>query len=342
MKLITFLVPAYNAELYLDKCIASLVTAGDSAEIIIVDDGSKDNTPALADAWQEKYPSIVRVVHQENGGHGEGINVGIKLATGLYFKVVDADDWLDQDSLMKLIGHILEMKSKENLADVIFTQFVFDQVSKNVQKVEGYDNVFKIKNEVHEWKDIKFWRTSQILMIHSITFRTEMLKQANFTLPKHRFYEDNVYVYLAVYYVKKIVYYPLPLYHYYVGREGQSINIDVLAERYQQQIDNMEQIALAYSYSDIKKLPRKQKKTMIHLLVLYAALTLNDISIKNTKETYKHFKVYARKFKKENPSLYYKLNFRTPYIIANLLIRPIRTLATRIGYKIVYKLTKWG
>ena len=95
MKLITFTVPCYNSAAYMDHCIETLLTAGEDAEIILVDDGSKDDTGKIADAYAEKYPTIVRVIHQENGGHGEGVNQGIRNATGVYFKVVDSDDWLD-------------------------------------------------------------------------------------------------------------------------------------------------------------------------------------------------------------------------------------------------------
>ena len=95
MKLITFTVPCYNSAAYMDHCIETLLPAGEEAEIILVDDGSKDDTGKIADAYAEKYPTIVRVIHQENGGHGEGVNQGIRNATGMYFKVVDSDDWLD-------------------------------------------------------------------------------------------------------------------------------------------------------------------------------------------------------------------------------------------------------
>ena len=85
MKLITFAVPCYNSADYMDRCVESLLPAGPEAEIILVDDGSKDDTGKIADAYAEKYPDIVRVIHQKNGGHGEGVNQGIRNANGLYY-----------------------------------------------------------------------------------------------------------------------------------------------------------------------------------------------------------------------------------------------------------------
>lgn len=95
MKYITFAVPCYNSESYMDRCIETLLTGGKLVEIVLVDDGSSDATAEIADRYQEKYPDIIKVVHQPNSGHGEGVNQGLRHATGKYFKVVDSDDWLD-------------------------------------------------------------------------------------------------------------------------------------------------------------------------------------------------------------------------------------------------------
>ena len=92
MKLLTFAIPCYNSEAYMEKCIESLLPGGDDVEILIVDDGSHDRTAEIADAYEKKYLGIIRAIHQENGGHGEAVNTGIRNATGLYFKVVDSDD----------------------------------------------------------------------------------------------------------------------------------------------------------------------------------------------------------------------------------------------------------
>lgn len=101
MKLLSVAIPCYNSEAYMSKCINSLLIGGEEVEIIIVDDGSSDRTAEIADDYAEKYPTIVKAIHQENGGHGQAVNTGIKNATGLYFKVVDSDDWVNQDATMR-------------------------------------------------------------------------------------------------------------------------------------------------------------------------------------------------------------------------------------------------
>ena len=99
MKLLSIAIPCYNSQDYMEKCIESLLVGGEEVEILVVDDGSSDRTAEIADAYAAKYPTIVKAIHQENGGHGEAVNAGIRNATGLYFKVVDSDDWVNRRSL---------------------------------------------------------------------------------------------------------------------------------------------------------------------------------------------------------------------------------------------------
>ena len=99
MKLLSIAIPCYNSEAYMRNCIESLLPGGDEVEILIVDDGSvKDNTAQIADEYEARYPGICRAIHQENGGHGEAVNAGLRAATGIYFKVVDSDDWVNAEA----------------------------------------------------------------------------------------------------------------------------------------------------------------------------------------------------------------------------------------------------
>ena len=99
MKYITFAVPCYNSENYMRRCVDSLLIGGKDVEIILIDDGSSDRTAQIADEYEIEYPDIVRVVHKENGG--SGVNKGLELANGIYYKVVDSDDWFDKESYQK-------------------------------------------------------------------------------------------------------------------------------------------------------------------------------------------------------------------------------------------------
>ncbi|MDR0350979.1 MAG: glycosyltransferase, partial [Coriobacteriales bacterium] len=127
-KLISFAVPCYNAAAYMDHCVTSILTGAkdflDQIEVIIVDDGSNaDDTAEKADAWQQRHPDVIKVIHQENGGHGEAVNTGLAHAQGRYFKVVDSDDWLDEESLTLVLVR-LKWLAASNL-DLLVTNYVY-------------------------------------------------------------------------------------------------------------------------------------------------------------------------------------------------------------------------
>ena len=136
MKLLTFAIPCYNSESYMRHCIESILPGGEDVEILIVDDGStKDNTAAIADEYQEKYPTIVRAIHQENGGHGEAVNAGIRNATGLYFKVVDSDDWVDADAYKKILDKLRELAGSDTTLDMLLANYVYEKEGAKHKKV---------------------------------------------------------------------------------------------------------------------------------------------------------------------------------------------------------------
>lgn len=112
MKYISFAIPCYNSEEYMDKAIESILKGGEDVEIIIVNDGSKDRTSEIAKRYEREYPTIVKAVDKENGGHGDAVNTGLEHATGLYFKVVDSDDWVDEASLKRFWIHCMSWLRK--------------------------------------------------------------------------------------------------------------------------------------------------------------------------------------------------------------------------------------
>ena len=138
MKYISFAIPCYNSEEYMEKAINSILKGGEDVEIIIVNDGSSDNTYEIAKRYEAEYPTIVKAVNKENGGHGSAVNEGLKHATGLYYKVVDSDDWVDESSLMKILEVLHELVEKQTLVDMLVSNYVYEKVGAKHKKVIHY------------------------------------------------------------------------------------------------------------------------------------------------------------------------------------------------------------
>lgn len=236
MKTVSFAVPCYNSADYMDACIESILVAGDDIEIIIVNDGStKDNTAEKADEWCKKYPDIIQAIHKENGGHGSAVNTGLQAASGLYFKVVDSDDWLDQAALEQVMRYARRQTELPDPTDLIVSNYVYEKVYEDKRTPINYRNVFPVEQEF-TWDDIGTFSPSQYLLMHSAMYRTELLKDIELELPHHCFYVDNIFVYVPLPVVQSLYYCDVDLYRYFIGREDQSVNESVMLSRIDQQI----------------------------------------------------------------------------------------------------------
>jgi glycosyltransferase involved in cell wall biosynthesis len=220
----------------MDACIESLLPCGEDIEIIIVDDGStKDETAAKADEWAARHPRVIKAIHQENGGHGAAVNAGLAAATGQYFKVVDSDDWLDARSMEEVMAYLRRQNGRTEATDLVIANYVYEKVHEGKSIVMGYRNVFPQGREFG-WQDIGRFGQSQYLLMHAAIYRTALLKQSGLVLPTHCFYVDNIFVYVPLPQVKSIYYCDVPLYRYFIGREGQSVNEGVMISRIDQQL----------------------------------------------------------------------------------------------------------
>lgn len=265
MKYISFAIPCYNSESYMEKAINSILAAGEDVEILIVNDGSKDRTEEIGREYEEKYPSIVKLINKENGGHGDAVNYGLQHATGKYFKVVDSDDWVDYDSLMKILGAVKEFVENESEVDMVVSNYVYEKVGMEHKKVIHYRNVLP-QNQIFRWDDIGNFHLDQYILMHSVIYRTEMLKLCQLKLPKHTFYVDNIYVYYPLPHVRTLYYIDTDFYRYYIGREDQSVNEKIMISRIDQQIYVTKSMISMY---ELRLIPSKKlRKYMINYLAI--------------------------------------------------------------------------
>ena len=260
MKLLSVAIPCYNSEAYMRKCIESLLTGGEEVEIIIVDDGStKDRTPEIADEYAEKYPTIIKAVHKENGGHGSAVNTGIENATGIYFKVVDSDDWVDQDAYAKILEKLREFKNEDEQLDMLVSNYVYEKEGEKHKKVMQYRKILP-KHTIFSWEDCHHFGKAHYILMHSVIFRTNLLKECGLKLPEHTFYVDNLYIFEPLPYVKRMYYLDVDFYRYYIGRADQSVNESVMISRIDQQL-RVNNIMIDYLI--------KNKKIIVHNDRLY-------------------------------------------------------------------------
>ena len=234
MKLLTFAIPCYNSEAYMEKCIESILPGGEDVEILIVDDGSKDRTAEIADRYEREYPTICRAIHQENGGHGEAVNAGIRNATGLYFKVVDSDDWVDQEAYMQILNKLRELAGGETQLDMLLANYVYEKEGAKHKKVMRQAGV--PTDRLFTWSDVRHFHKGHYILMHSVIYRTKLLRECGLELPKNTFYVDNIYVYKPLPNVRTMYYMDVDFYRYFIGRDDQSVNEKVMISRIDQQI----------------------------------------------------------------------------------------------------------
>ena len=334
MKLLSVAIPCYNSENYMRHCIDSLLVGGDEVEIIIVDDGStKDRTAQIADEYERKYPDICRAIHQENGGHGEAVNTGLRNATGIFYKVVDSDDWVDEEAFHEVLSTLRRFVYGNQTLDMLISNFVYEKEGAKRKKVMNYNTALP-KNEVITWSDVKLFMLGQYILMHSVIYRTELLRECGLELPKHTFYVDNIFVYQPLPHVKTMYYLDVNFYRYYIGREDQSVNESVMIGRIAQQIRVTK---LMLDYYDVTKI---QNRKLRHYMIQYLEIMMVVSSIlairSGTEENLAKKKELWQYLRQSNFALFMRLRWGFLGQGMNLPGKGGRQL-TIAGYKITRK-----
>lgn len=324
MKLISFVIPCFNSEDYMEHAINSILVGGDNIEIIIVNDGSSDNTLKIARIYEKKYPNIIKVIDKKNGGHGSGVNAGLEVATGKYFKIVDSDDWVDEDSLKKVITTL-----KDITPDMLIVNYVYEKMGS--AKEINYRHILP-ENKIFTWDETKKFKISTYLLMHSIIYKTSILKKINLKLPEHTFYVDNIFVYYPLPHIKKMYYLNIPFYRYFIGRDNQSVNQSVMIKRVDQQIRVTKTMIDFFNPEDFKN--PKLCEYLIHYLDIMMGVSTILLALDGTKES---------KLKKEE--LWKYLNKKYPNLKKQFKIANITNLPRFIsvpGYLLAQKIYKFN
>lgn len=274
-KIMSIIVPCYNSAEYLKRCVDSLVTQLDRVELILVDDGSSDETGAMLDAYQKDHPDVI-VIHEENAGHGGAINNGLTKATGKYVKIVDSDDWLDQAAYQQVLDYLESIPE----IDLLLCNYVYDKPALSRQRVIKFPHL--PVGRTFSWEEVKL-RMGQYFMLHSVIYNRRVLDRSGVKLPVKVSYDDNIFVFEPMIYVQTMRYLPVNLYHYFIGRDDQSVNEKVMLRKIDQQIMINKQLIVFYASQVNKRAP--YAKYMKYFLEAVTGVT-SVILIRGKKKEY--------------------------------------------------------
>lgn len=297
-KILTISIAAYNVEQYLSQTLDSLLIKNmNLLEVLIINDGSKDDTLKIAKEYEEKYPDAIKVIDKENGGYGSTINEGIKYATGKYFKQLDGDDWYQKENLNE-ICEILK-KCEE---DVVYTPYI-----KHFEKDdnETIKNIFEGENLKRYTIEEAITKFSGIVEMHSLMYKTELLRSNNIKIEEHCFYTDTEFAIYPLLYAKDIIALNKPIYIYRIGREGQSMSIEGKKKHYKDHIKVGQNILNKYKTIDFKDNNNLEKYIKDFLIKFLSSGIVNYFLLfKPTKEMYNEIQKYEEYIKNIDEEIY--------------------------------------
>lgn len=305
-KVLTITVPSYNVEKFLENTLNSFVDERvlNDIEVLIIDDGSKDNTAKIGKQYEEKYPETFRVISKENGGHGSTINRGIQEATGKYFKVVDGDDWVDEDGFAELIHRL-----KDCDIDYVFTNYYEVNDGTGELTPVTFSGIEKEKELLFE----KIANETRISM-HALVIKTEILKKNEIRLDEHCFYVDVEYILYPIPYVNSVIYFDIYVYMYRLAQMNQSVSILGYQKHMQNHIDVILHI-LDY-INEYKKQKNYDKLKDMYMSERIADMINNQVDIfvsfpLKDKEMKQKFKDFDQSVKQRNDYVYKKAGTRS-------------------------------
>lgn len=336
--LVTFVVPCYNSAEYMRRSIDSLLTASRLCEILLINDGSTDSTSKIAHEYASRYKQVI-ALDQENSNWGGVVNRGLKEARGLYFKVVDSDDHLDEHALRRVLDTLALAVEADTAPDLLVTNYVYDRVTDHSKHAITYRKLFPA-GRVFEWHDMGEPGIDQFIMVHASWYRTQVLRDSGLTLPTGVSYMDSLLVLHPLPFVEKLFYLDVDCYHYLIGREGQSVEIEVVKRQIDQQllasklaIDDADYTAL---YAEE---PNRALLMMGYVSCMMSVSTIYLFKIGTPEALEKNRQLWAY-MREKNPTLYDNVKWSWAGR-ANRKTLPGRLIA-RFGYTFAQRIFKFA
>ena len=304
MKLLSIVIPTYNTEQYLRRCLDSVLTSEvlPELEVLVVNDGSKDRSPEIAREYEARYPDTVTLIDKENGGHGSTINEGLRAATGKYFRVLDSDDWFDTCNFVKFFAALHDCDE-----DVVITPYT-QEYTFSGERVD-YPYAYFEHDKRYLLDDIEYHEDMLYFTMASSTYRTQVLRDSGLKLFEKCFYVDMMFNMIPIPYVKTVRFLDFHVYRYFMGSPTQSMSQQNLMRN----LPNHEKVLMflidyyAASGSKVSDNVRNYMGQMIYFMY-YTHMDLVCMKLKDRKKAYEMFRSIERKLRTTSPELYQRVN----------------------------------
>lgn len=303
--LVTFAVPCYNSASFMTRAVDSLLAAHKPCEILLINDGSSDDTSKIAHSYAERYPQV-RAIDQDNANWGGAVNHALELAQGSYFKVVDSDDYMEPMALHRVLDALAQAVEAGDAPDLLITNYVYDHLTRKYQRTLSYEALFP-QGRIFAWDEMRRGPIDIYIMIHACWYATDILRASGVKLPTGVPYTDSLLLLHPMPMVQKLMYLSANPYWYAIGREGQSVGVDVM----QRQIDKQISIAkLAIDDTDYAELYAREPKCatlMTGYMICMMAMTMLSLFTIGTPEAIQKNDDLWAHAKEHNPELYQRL-----------------------------------
>lgn len=300
MKILSIIIPTYNMDKYLNRCLDSLIETKSLTkylEIIIVNDGSQDNSLKIAQEYQNKNKDSLYIINKVNGNYGSCINSALKIATGKYVKVLDADDWFDNKELTKFIQFL-----QENDSDLILTNYIINYTS-GKKKICKFNMDYNILYDDTIMLSTEF----QKLQMHSVCYRTSLLQEMEYQQTEGISYTDQEWVFYPMEHVSSIKYCNIYLYQYLLGRSGQTMDNVIFTKKVWQHIIIVKK--MIDKFTELQKLSNisTNKYEYFYNRLLLAIIGIYKTILFSPNTNLKELDDFSTYVKEKNEKLYYTL-----------------------------------
>lgn len=280
-KLLTIVIPTFNMQAYLHRCLDSLIVPDNlmaQLEVLVINDGSKDNSSAIAREYEAKFPFTFRLIDKENGNYGSCVNRGLTEATGKYIKILDADDWFDTENFAEFMRFISNTDVDLILSDfdmVLPDGSIKSSVCYHYEGVGDFSALEKIDD----------------IWMHAVTYRRAIFDGLSYHQTEGISYTDQEWIFSPLTRVYRLVCFPHVVYKYLVGRDGQTMDRKVFARNISHEIKSWMAQQQAWETFEIKGFG--EAKSYLWYRLFYRAQYIYSNVILDYKEGFDDAPLYA-------------------------------------------------